>query len=370
MEMKHREPQSGRSDESAGAPAGEALWEGELPWALPSPQETAEALGEEAVGSSTTGPATGAATRSAAPAVDPLPAEFGPDSGGGPQRRVRKPGRDTHEPTPLKGHLAKPILTGAGLLSAVFLLTPMVYGLHEPAQTVQAGPQDRDPGQAPEGRPPAITDASSAPRSSDAPNGDRIGKTGGHDRISAVAANAPTRVKEPGETASASQTAKPGVTRKPSAPSPKPSPTTPKPATTTHHSSGSSDTVPGVGIFSHDSGRCIDVVGGDAVRGAALEIWDCLGKASQRWTFPGDGTMRTLGMCVQLAGGSTDDGTPLVLADCNGGRAQQFRLNAAHDLVNSYADKCADVRDMQTANGTHLQLWSCGGTDNQKWSKT
>ncbi|WP_189313098.1 RICIN domain-containing protein [Streptomyces brasiliensis] len=124
---------------------------------------------------------------------------------------------------------------------------------------------------------------------------------------------------------------------------------------------------PGVNVFSHASQRCIDIVGGQAVQGAKLMIWDCSQSVSQHWTFTG-GTMRALGMCVQLAGGSTADGTDLELASCNGSSAQQFVLNSSHDLTSTLADKCTDVRDNRTANGTRLQLWSCSGGVNQKWS--
>ncbi|MFB7502341.1 ricin-type beta-trefoil lectin domain protein, partial [Streptomyces broussonetiae] len=122
---------------------------------------------------------------------------------------------------------------------------------------------------------------------------------------------------------------------------------------------------PGVNVSSHASQRCIDIVGGKAVPGAGLMIWDCSQSASQHWTFS-DGTMRALGMCVQLAGGSTDDGTDLEMASCDGSPAQRFDLNYRHDLVSGPANKCADVRDDQTANGTRIQLWSCSGNDNQK----
>ncbi|MFG3024019.1 ricin-type beta-trefoil lectin domain protein [Streptomyces sp. NPDC048254] len=111
------------------------------------------------------------------------------------------------------------------------------------------------------------------------------------------------------------------------------------------------------------------MVGGKAVSGARLMIWDCSSAdASQHWVFPSNGTMRGLGMCVQLADGSTADGTDLELAPCDGSPAQRFTLNTSHDLVSRLADKCADVRDQGTANGTRLQLWSCAGSDNQKWS--
>ncbi len=127
----------------------------------------------------------------------------------------------------------------------------------------------------------------------------------------------------------------------------------------------------GVSVVSHDSQRCLDVVGGQPVVGTRLMIWDCHGDSvSQRWTFASDGTMRTLDMCVQLGHGSTADGAELQLAHCNGGDAQQFELNYRHDIVSKLANKCADVQDAATDNGTRIQLWSCNGEDQQKWSRS
>ena len=38
--------------------------------------------------------------------------------------------------------------------------------------------------------------------------------------------------------------------------------------------------------------------------------------------------------------------------------------------MNTQIGKCVDITDKGTANGTALQLWTCYGTDNQKWSKS
>jgi hypothetical protein len=65
--------------------------------------------------------------------------------------------------------------------------------------------------------------------------------------------------------------------------------------------------------------------------------------------------------------GTPDDGAAITLAACDGGANQAFTLNTGHDLVNTASDKCVDVKDKETHNGTHLQLWSCAGTSNQKW---
>ncbi|MGW4729723.1 ricin-type beta-trefoil lectin domain protein [Streptomyces shenzhenensis] len=122
-------------------------------------------------------------------------------------------------------------------------------------------------------------------------------------------------------------------------------------------------------IVSAASGRCIDITDSGKADGTPLQIWDCTGAGWQRWTFASDGTLRSQGLCMDVAWGSRDNGAAIQLAKCSGNPAQQFRLNAAGDLVNPQADKCVDSKDQGTANGTRLQLWECGGTANQKWSR-
>ncbi|KUO11461.1 RICIN domain-containing protein [Streptomyces sp. DSM 15324] len=159
-----------------------------------------------------------------------------------------------------------------------------------------------------------------------------------------------------------------GASRKPQAPSPTPHRTSSGSSghSSSQHSSGGSTTVAGRSVHGYGSGRCIDVTGsgGD---GTPLQIWDCTGAAQQTWRFMSDGTVRSLGMCMDVAWGSTRNGAVIQLARCSGNPAQQFRLNAAHDLVNPQADKCVDVKDQGTGNGTRLQLWDCNGRSNQKW---
>ncbi|MFK3981648.1 family 16 glycosylhydrolase [Micromonospora sp. NPDC050397] len=115
--------------------------------------------------------------------------------------------------------------------------------------------------------------------------------------------------------------------------------------------------------------KCVDVPGGTPTDGSQLQLWDCNGTDAQRWSFPGDGTVRALGKCMDVAWGSTADGANIQLATCSGNAAQQFVLSGAGDLVNPQANKCVDVRDWSTANGAKLQLWTCGGGANQKWRR-
>ncbi|MET8373109.1 serine/threonine protein kinase [Micromonospora profundi] len=120
-------------------------------------------------------------------------------------------------------------------------------------------------------------------------------------------------------------------------------------------------------IVSFASGRCLDIPEGKATAGARLHIWDCHRTAKQLWTFPADGTVRSMGKCLDVAGQSTADGAAVLLADCTGAASQKFTLNKAHDLVNVRADRCVDVLDGNQYNGARLQIWQCTGNANQKW---
>jgi hypothetical protein len=122
---------------------------------------------------------------------------------------------------------------------------------------------------------------------------------------------------------------------------------------------------PGRAVVSNASGRCIDV--SDGKGGDPLQIWECSGAARQGWSFQPDGTVRALNLCMTLAGGSFANGTTIEVAQCDGSRAQRFSLNSASDLVSVASDKCVEVKDQMTTDGTRLQLGGCTGTSNQKW---
>ncbi|WP_443677142.1 protein kinase domain-containing protein [Micromonospora alfalfae] len=141
-------------------------------------------------------------------------------------------------------------------------------------------------------------------------------------------------------------------THQPAAPPPSPTP---------------GSTPAGKQISSFASDRCIDIPDGNAVAGVRLQIWDCRRTAKQLWTFPADGTVRSMGKCLDVAGHSTEDGAAVQLAECSGAASQRFTLNKAYDLVNTRADRCVDVLDSNPDNGARLQIWQCSGNANQKW---
>ncbi|MBF8187387.1 ricin-type beta-trefoil lectin domain protein [Nonomuraea sp. K274] len=116
------------------------------------------------------------------------------------------------------------------------------------------------------------------------------------------------------------------------------------------------------------AGKCVDVAGGSSADGTAVQLHTCNGSAAQRWTRPGDGTLRALGKCLDVADHGTADGSRLQLWSCTGAANQQWTHTAGRDLVNPAADKCADVTGNTSADGTRLQIWTCTGAANQKWT--
>jgi chitinase len=73
------------------------------------------------------------------------------------------------------------------------------------------------------------------------------------------------------------------------------------------------------------------------------------------------------GKCVDVAGASSANGTTVDLYTCNGTNAQKWAI--AGGTVQSLG-KCLDVAAASTANGAKVQLYDCNGTGAQQWTHT
>ncbi|MFD0785701.1 glycosyl hydrolase family 18 protein [Micromonospora azadirachtae] len=71
------------------------------------------------------------------------------------------------------------------------------------------------------------------------------------------------------------------------------------------------------------------------------------------------------GKCVDVAAAGTANGTPIQLYTCNGTNAQRWTVGSDGTL--RALGKCADVTSAGTANGTKIQLWDCNGSGAQVW---
>ncbi|MDP9819058.1 beta-1,3-glucanase family protein [Spirilliplanes yamanashiensis] len=135
-----------------------------------------------------------------------------------------------------------------------------------------------------------------------------------------------------------------------------PPPTNPPPAATSR-------------VVSNWNNKCIDVSNWQFNDRQRLQVWDCTDGTNQKWQFV-DGTLRTENnKCMDVADAATADGTAIQIYTCNGTAAQQFTLNGAGDLVNPMSGKCVDIAAWNPANGAPLHLWTCVGGANQKWRR-
>ncbi|GAA2887694.1 hypothetical protein Acy02nite_82300 [Actinoplanes cyaneus] len=116
------------------------------------------------------------------------------------------------------------------------------------------------------------------------------------------------------------------------------------------------------------AGKCIGAAAGNTANGTAVDLYSCVGDATQQWTLPGDGTIRTAGKCLDVSAAGTADGTRVQLWDCNGTAAQQWVHSSGRDLVNPNAGKCLDLAGGSSADFTVTQLWTCTGGAGQKWN--
>jgi hypothetical protein len=71
--------------------------------------------------------------------------------------------------------------------------------------------------------------------------------------------------------------------------------------------------------------------------------------------------------CIDVPNASTANGTQVALWDCHGGTNQRWTSTAAREL-RVYGNKCLDAFGAGTSNGTAAIIWDCHGGTNQQWN--
>lgn len=113
-------------------------------------------------------------------------------------------------------------------------------------------------------------------------------------------------------------------------------------------------------------GTCLDLHQGSTANLTNVQLWECKDAAFQTWYMTMTGELRSAanpGMCLE-----TWDGN-VWLAHCNGESWQRWRLTDAGEVRSVWnADRCLDVAGGSGLWGTNIRLWSCNGTDAQRFS--
>jgi len=71
--------------------------------------------------------------------------------------------------------------------------------------------------------------------------------------------------------------------------------------------------------------------------------------------------------CLDVPNSTTTNGTQLDIWDCNGGSNQSWTLTSAGELQ-VYGNKCLDVTRAATSPGSTVDIWPCTGGTNQQWT--
>ncbi|MEV4947081.1 lectin [Streptomyces sp. NPDC053755] len=129
-----------------------------------------------------------------------------------------------------------------------------------------------------------------------------------------------------------------------------------------------SGTTPTGGEVRGVNGKCLDVAGGASTDGTQAQIYTCNGTLAQKWSRPGDGTLRALGKCLDVNGGATANGTKIQVWTCNGSAAQVWQPQSDGTVRNPQSGKCLDAEGGTWNDGTRVHLWTCHAEANQKWT--
>jgi len=126
--------------------------------------------------------------------------------------------------------------------------------------------------------------------------------------------------------------------------------------------------------------KCIDDVNAYTADGTNIQLWDCNDIAAQRWLFVGAYNpvissdynrihfVQDTNKCVDVENGNTTNGTNVRIYHCNTGNGQHWYFDGRTLRFNKDRNKCLDLDNSKTDNGTNIRLWDCDDTKAQQWT--
>lgn len=117
-----------------------------------------------------------------------------------------------------------------------------------------------------------------------------------------------------------------------------------------------------------NSGKCLTA--STNVDGAAVEIDDCSGGASQSWTIAGSIIQLYGSKCLDVTDGTAADGTKMQIWTCSTNNPNQQWAISGNTVQWSGSSFCLDNTAGVLTNGNQVQIWSCTGGGNQQWQIT
>ena len=113
------------------------------------------------------------------------------------------------------------------------------------------------------------------------------------------------------------------------------------------------------------SGRCLTA---SSSNGVQATIADCAGSALQLWSYTTSGQLTVGGRCLDVYGQGTANSTAVDVWTCNGGTNQKWTRNVDGSYTGVQSGRCLDVKGAATASGTLVQIYDCNSGTNQAWT--
>ena len=111
---------------------------------------------------------------------------------------------------------------------------------------------------------------------------------------------------------------------------------------------------------------CLDVPNSSQNNDVQLQVHACTNGTNERWTRQANGEITVYNgtKCLDAFGFGKTNGTRVVIHDCLGNTNQQWLFFSDGTIRGVDSHLCLDA---DLYNPQNLQLWSCGGGNNQKW---
>lgn len=123
--------------------------------------------------------------------------------------------------------------------------------------------------------------------------------------------------------------------------------------------------------YSGNQQKCMDVSRGNTDNGTNIQIYSCNNSPAQQWLQAGSGIYlgKDYSKCLDLDHSNTDNGTNIHLWDCNDTPAQRWIYDVARQSIRSGIafDKCLDLTHSSTADGGNIQIFNCNESPAQQW---
>ena len=115
--------------------------------------------------------------------------------------------------------------------------------------------------------------------------------------------------------------------------------------------------------------KCIDITGGKTADGTNIQLWDCNGHDSQKWTYDQySGEIQgPSGKCMDVHGAVSENGRNIQLYECHGGEGQKWTVHKSGGEIKGIGGKCLNRHEAGIANGTNIELWDCNDLYEQYW---